>query len=361
MSFLSTLVAGVLPGTRSLRVPLISGLLWTLVCWIVASPYLPDRADSTGWVSQFFAIVDFLGPAISIAVATVMVFILGATLGTVSDGFNQIVGGVVSRLARAWRWQVFAQRARRGLRSQKLKIETELLKLQNDRRAPVPNKLLSSPASDALEKRLQHDLEAHKKRLHAVSSPWLRNVWLRRNAKNLKNLGNPPAEAFSGLELELVDAARADGRALELAEAKRFLGRTDIEKAVWNKVENSSDNDLLAEFSSDPLDVLRSVDEKLYLELDRLRSERELRLAIAVPLLMLAVLAAMEWRAGWPVVAAIPLAMIFRYSIEAQQERTRVLTLIRLHSLRTPALRRAFEAGRADVRLALSAEQAGET
>lgn len=126
-----------------------------------------------------------------------------------------------------------------------------------------------------------------------------------------------------------------------------------MERLVYS--EPNLTREFISEIETDPLQVLQSLDEALFLEMDRKRAEREVRLAFSTPLMALMAYGVISWgNVWWWLILLFPLAMIVRYSFEQAQERTHVLRLLRLNSLRTPALRRVYERGRRDVLMAIT-------
>jgi hypothetical protein len=107
---------------------------------------------------------------------------------------------------------------------------------------------------------------------------------------------------------------------------------------------------LADELPSDPIDGLRALDDRLFLDLDRERAEREVRLAMSPPVVALGVLGAAT-SSNWLAVLAVVGAVVFyRNSLQRSGERARILSLMALKEILTPTMRRAIAAGRDDAR-----------
>lgn len=353
---LTNLVEGLLPGARNLRPPLLAGLLWTLFGWIAFADQIPHRASASGWAAQAYAVISAAGPVATGVTLSVLVFVIGALLSGLSDGISVAVGAGAAYVQRAFRWQRHAQRARQSLRREAAEARSRAEKSEQLVEANEADKSkMSSYRKTAKMQRARYDEVAQ--RLAAVERQGWRRLRIADSSANRRALGQPPALAHAGLEDELVQSAWSEGTGSVLDE----LTQSDIasEDFFWRV--DSPDREIVDRFQdeldTDPLEVVRALNESLYLELDRMRSEREVRLAIATPVLALCIYLGVEWSAWMLLSGLLPLAFLVRYSFASSQERTLVLQLLRLNDLKTPALRRAVEGGRAKARAELRARQ----
>ncbi|WP_222194282.1 hypothetical protein [Modestobacter italicus] len=226
-------------------------------------------------------------------------------------------------------------------------------------------KLAIQQASEADRAKLQKradqqeaELSAVSERLNIVERKKVRRLLLPDSSANLRALGTLPATAGEGLERNLISSAWTQGLSSLSGEEDGYVREMDTYGLAEQppRISDLSEG-VEEEFSGDPLDVLRSLDEQLYLELDRERAERDVRLAIAVPALALSIYAALQWSSWWILACTLPLSFIVRYSFASTQERTRVLRLVQVRSLRTPSIQRAYDAGRTTARLVIKQRQ----
>ena len=343
---LTTIVESLLPGARSLRPPLISGIVWTLFFWILITDLIPTPEKSTGWMSQLYAAANAVGPVTVVSLCAITVFIVGASLATIAELIGSLVGRAANRVVRAVRWQRYAQGSRR-------RLNRELLEARKAAAVTESEQDVTTEIAGRRRRRLSAKLADLEMKVAEVDRQGLRKLLLGDTLEIRRLLGSPPAAAFEGLETELIREARTDGQSMQMQEISEYINEDELHEATWDR---DSNVDLLAksflsELDADPLEVLQSLNQELFLSLDRMRAEREVRLAFSTPLLAVFVLAAAKGSsAWWLILSIIPLAIIARSSFAQTQERTRVLRLIRLHSLRTPAIRRAYDLGRGDVR-----------
>lgn len=389
MTVLEKIIEALLPGTRSLRPPVIGGLLWALFLWLLLSDIIPLANESTGWAQQLYIMISAVGPLTSLAIAALFIFILGASMSNVSELVSKIVGGTFSSAQRMIAWNRHATRGYYKFSNDVLQAQKELdnaqrfsdetekkwadeekvrearLNAERHQRGELPlsvedlaeeekrkearDMYYKYKVGDALLERMNDNLEKANDRLVTITEARIFGRYYRRTPELVKALGKPPATANEGLELEVVDAARQDGHNFTMEDRGQYFP-PEAFRAVAPARDEDLDNAFVSELETDPLEVLRSLDDSLFLEVDRLRAEREVRLAFATPILALTILVASELRVWWLLLlCVIPIAMMVRYSFEATEEKTKILRLMRLHNLRTPALRRAYERGKRDV------------
>lgn len=389
MTVLEKVIEALLPGTRSLRPPIIGGLLWGLFLWLLLADLIPLASESTGWAQQLYIMIAAVGPLTSLALAALFIFILGASMSNVSELVSRVVGGTFSSAQRMIAWNKHATRGYYRFLNEASEAQKDLENIQrqaeeNSKRKAEERKVREASGNterhlafdnvlseadkidiekkknaqelfdkydvhEKLVKRMSEKLNTASGRLVGMKRARVFGRYYRRTPYLVKWLGKPPATANEGLELEVVDSARQDGHNFMMEEKGQYFP-PEAFKAVAPIRDEDLDNAFVAELETDPLEVLRSLDDSLFLEVDRLRAEREVRLAFATPILALIVLAASELHVWWLLLlSVIPIAMMIRYSFEANEEKTKVLRLMRLHNLRTPALRRAYERGKRDV------------
>lgn len=389
MTVIEKIIEALLPGTRSLRPPVIGGLLWGLFLWLLLADVIPLASESTGWAQQLYIMIAAVGPLTTLALAAIFIFILGASMSNVSELVSRAVGGMFSSAQRMIAWNRHATRGYYKLSNDVIQAQKELDTAQQfvnetekkraneqkvleeqldaqlhqgsgsqpsdswilEKRSLIEARGLSSKykSVDTLVDRMREELTSANDRLADMKSARTFGRYYRRTPELVKTLGKPPATANEGLELEVVDAARQDGRDFIMEEKGEYFP-PEVFAALSSARNEDLDNAFVAELETDPLEVLRALDDPLFLEVDRLRAEREVRLSFATPILALIIFAAIQLNI-WLLLllSAIPITIMVRYSFDATEEKTKVLRLMRLHNLRTPALRRAYERGKRDM------------
>jgi hypothetical protein len=110
----------------------------------------------------------------------------------------------------------------------------------------------------------------------------------------------------------------------------------------------------LAEFSPDPVEVLKALDNDLFMEFDRERSERELRGAIAGPLIALFGFLAWDSNPWFAVPLLLAIGLLIVNSTSAALERARVINLVRAKGIKTSTMLQAQTDARLSARGALA-------
>lgn len=342
------LVEAILPGTRNLRPPLISGLLWAIFAWLVVSPKVPDQDEASGTAKQLYDLANFVGPAATVIIGSVLIFVLGAATGSATALLARLLGPGQTSIRRRVQWQWHARRRVR-----------ELLRSLTDQRGEIDKSSAGANPSRAQIKSLEGRISRTKGQLEVVEkNRWkLSSRLIRDNEETRRALGNPGAQADSGLEGQIISRAHNLAVLKQAEDLKLTASLDEIEDAsMFYRRSDDLVTQLVSELHPDPLDALRALDEKLYLELERERAERELRVAISLPLGALGLFGSVQFDHWWSVVTCIATVLLLRNALDDSTEKTRVLNLIEMRELHTPAIRAAAAYGRADVMEFLSAK-----
>ncbi|MCM3503073.1 hypothetical protein M3667_14470 [Microbacterium sp. P26] len=98
------------------------------------------------------------------------------------------------------------------------------------------------------------------------------------------------------------------------------------------------------------------LDEKLFLDLDRERGERLVRLAVSFPMIALGILLASQLNLAIGTITGIAgVVLLARYSVDQSEERARILNLLGLRGATTPSMKAAITDGEARFREARAA------
>jgi hypothetical protein len=131
MTALFSLIASVLPGARSIRRPLLAGLLWAVSLWVALADQVPTRADAGGKAQQIYDLIDYLGVPATVLLAASLTFVLGvlATFGT--DLVRRLFGGLqTTRSDGGIAWHFAVLRRRRELTRSLKGFERDLTRIQ---------------------------------------------------------------------------------------------------------------------------------------------------------------------------------------------------------------------------------------
>jgi hypothetical protein len=332
------MIEGLLPGARTLRAPLIAGLLWALVLWILTASAIPNEATATGWVGQAYELADFLGPFTSTILALVAVFVLGAVAQAATEPIASVLGRGVVPVQSARQWQTHARNSRARMRR-----EANAMAARRDKAGAVDREA----ASEKRRAEIQAMIDGIETRLG----------YIRRTAGNRKIFGLPPASSAAALEADIVEVTRDLARDEAIASSGVNVALETISDS--RDIKNSARplKRLAEEFQADPLDALQALDEQLYLSLDRERAERDVRLAICLPTMALGSVIAYRWTEWAWVLTALSAVGLLRYSLSRVTEKQRVVNLVSIRGLSTPALRLAAAFGRDDVRQYLATQE----
>lgn len=372
---IQTVLEGLLPGMRTLRVPLISGLLWALLLWLFLAPIIPSPQDSHGFAKQLYAVASALGASPTLVVTTVLVFIVGATLATVTDALTTALGWAIQRLTHWFRWQRQIRIGVTDLDREIDGLQASLTRISEDQNAELSSR--PDKRSQSLQRELDECLRQRAKVLPtrkkhsprgtssehgtASSAPAApRNTWWNRlgvkQTQAIRRILGAPPQADEALARMIADLARHDGENEEKARIAPPLSKEEINDAWQHMTSPNSDQERLflqEAAEGDPLELLRAANSNLYAEMDRKRSERELRLAISPPLIILLISTGLSIGSWWVgAISIVPSLMMIRHSLSAAEERADILRLFQLHRLSTPSIEAIRMQGREDMRTA---------
>jgi hypothetical protein len=265
------ILANALPGLRDLRPPLIAGYLWLLVAWLIVQPNLDkDPAGPLG--RTVYELADHVGrPVVAIALS-IAAYLLGSA--------SQEVTGTATRLLAA-RWRVKHH--------------------VNPTQAPAW-------AIDRVQS-LHHELRQKA----AVSAETARDRATRTWEANARTRGEPmpiPIEDDSD------ERVASDLREWVAAVTTGVL-------AEFNRRAQEALRELAQELRM-PATMLVGQQQSLFAEVERLRSEAELRLAVSAPLGVALITCASVGGPGW--LAALPLVgLLIWQGRERQRDSEKVI------------------------------------
>lgn len=332
---LSAFVEGIMPGLRSLRPPLFAGTLWGLFAWVLLADQLPTPDEATGWIAQAYGVLDAVGVAGIAVVAGVAAFLIGVAALALTDPIASLVGRFGKKVGEVPDWQFWVRSRRKQLELQRRDATSAIEKIDSGEGGPRSNrrseeqKLKAANASHAY-------FSGFLGRLRRIYTPQskaaLAVVGKRRSAELTAEgavIQRITSEAFD-------QALLSDG--MSRGEYPFFQGASASAETVAA---------LHSELGSDALDSLRVLDEKLFLELDRERGERLVRLAVSFPIIAFGVLLGVLFIPAIGVVVGLAgLILLFRYSADQSEERGRILNLLVLRgTATTPAMRSAVLQG----------------
>lgn len=213
-------------------------------------------------------------------------------------------------------------------------------------------------AKDADVERLQKNIKTRTRNLKLVGGERLTRFFVKDNRASRKVLGNPPPAAEGDHALEMAQLTRWQAMEDELQKAGLLATSSEVEQELVGRPRRLSDSaaaELIeGEFRPDPLAPLRVRSEKnraAFLELDRKRSERELRLAASLPVLAIGIQGAARWHLGWLILAVIAATAFLQAAGARAGERQEAMAAVRLSTgLTTPALEAAAVTGREMIR-----------
>ncbi|SFS07710.1 hypothetical protein SAMN04487846_2274 [Microbacterium sp. cf046] len=330
---LTAFVDGLMPGIRSLRPPVFAGILWALVVWLVIADELPPPKDATGWIAQVYAVMGWIGTAGLAVVVGVAVFLIGVAALALTDPLATLVGRLGREFTAVVQWQRYARARRRDFGRVRAEALGTIESLKDQNTAAAERRRASAQAEIS-------QVEEGERYFGRRANP--RRLYTPRTKKARHALGEPPLVPFeseSSVITELItdalfDAMHADGKSPDDFSYIDESGDTSIAERL-NK-----------ELGSDPLEVVRGLDEGLYSDLDRERGERLVRLAVSFPLIALGLYVAITitpWLGI--VVAAAGVVLLVRYSTVQSGERDRILNLLVLNSKFTAAMKAASREG----------------
>lgn len=330
------LIETLLPGARHLRPALFSGFLWLLLGWLLISSQIPDRAHASGLMLQAYQLGNFFGPLGLVVGATALAFVLGTLTGPVVDGLARGMNGVERSIRTGLGRRTYVVRTWKAL---KREIEglTQAMNAEPDGDAEVAAKR---------QRGQKQRVEQATERKALIK--WRHFVWPSKKFVALLAGESLRSRPRPERELRLVRAKRREGakKYFDLINFDNYKSLEDVAEPVWE--DETLANQLRHELESGPLELLRALDEKLYLDLDRERSEREVRLAVSLPIAFIGLYAVSEWT-PWAWILVVAAIVLFVQSADQPAAlKERVLDLIETKGLESPVVRAVLQRGRDD-------------
>lgn len=307
------MVAALLPGLRDLRAPLAAGYVWLLALYIAFESSIPTEAQATGvWQS----ILRLHGAVGSFGVGVALTFV-AYLLGSISEVLTSALLGIS--------------------RSDWRPVGTLWARLSQLREPPPGSGEVSRAGSAALHELATAHLRAVEDALPAgitlasvtrvaSASSSAEPEHLRRVARLVErvlpqlSLSELPADLEVDMQLEIDEGKRADF--VRNAMARHIAGQ------VVSELDLVRTN-------------LRGRESELFSEIDRLRSEAELRLALALPMVALGTALASQSATG-PAVAVLAASAVLAFQGRGRQRESddALIEAIRLDRAPTPSLGR---------------------
>jgi hypothetical protein len=334
LTSLLSLMSSVLPGARNVRAPFFAGLLWAGFLWLLLGERIPSRSEAAGATEQVYGLIDFLGALGTVALGSLLIFVLGALATVGVNAASSLIGRLQARAVRGIAWQRNASRRRAELRLRLPDLEqTIALAAKTDPRLDARQKNSLQEEAETAQKNRAEAEDRIRVLEPAGRMRSLRRLWIPNNAVTRLALGYIPDEND-----EHTTAQRIVSQWYHIA-ASKIAPEPGAPSWPENGWHAGLDAELLAEFKPDPVEALKAIDYDLFLEKDRARSEREIRVAVAAPAIAFCAYGLAEW-SGWfapPLLLAI--ALFLSNSLAPAAERARVMTLVALRGKETPAMR----------------------
>lgn len=246
--FLSALV----PGLRHARIPLVSGLLWTLALWITFTDLATGITPRVAFFSQVEELAASAPTSITLVVITTLIFVLGALTAPMAQLAAAVAGRILGT-ARAWlEWQQHISNRRRGFAAQAEQRRTFAQGITTEsgrervRRQSYENEI----------KRLQALLSVSRLRL----LPTLPNS----GRKIVREYGQPPPRARQQL-LESIAAKRVmTGFYETIDKATASAPSFDADFETNNAIAKAGHNFRDEVFGTDPLRLLQLWSQPLF-------------------------------------------------------------------------------------------------
>lgn len=337
---ISSLIDSLLPGTRSLRPPLISGLLWALLILVL---YTESVSESTDMAGQAFILISEINTLPVIVVISVLIWVLGVLSMAFTEFLSKAIAPVLSKINRWFVWKIHAYKKAKDL-------EQKLDKLQNDYETKSNDGKQSSGRNlEIINKKITELID----KIDQVKSSTTCGLWISENPSTSNILGKPTQHdrTFS-ICYNIVDGVMREAMHDEMQSFSDKKPTSSINMATLGYEEM-----FLEEFEPDPLDALRGMDESLFLELDRERTENEVRLGISTPLLVLGIIGSLTWGYLFLIFSLFGTLLLSKGALDQSIERSRVINLVGLKGLQTPALRLAAIEGRNQLHRFLAEKQ----
>lgn len=278
-----------------------------------------------------FGFAKFVGPIGSVAALVVVAFVAGTIAAPIAVIPGQLLGSARDKFGRWRSWIKHVKNSKRGLIGSTDSLRGEL-------RNPFPEGDAKTVAQrESRQARLDRELATLK--MIKWYSPFVPLKDLR------KALGNPSQPEDRERESQLIRSAYVEG-AERYFEKVGFDEYPSMDRVVghgggWEHVDQ-----LRRELSPDPLDLVFALDEKLFLELDRERAVRDVRIAVSLPVAAISAYAATQWSPWASVVTAAAVILYVQSTSAAAVETGRIIDLIRARGLKPPSVLVAVSSGR---------------
>lgn len=341
------IISSVMPGARSLRAPFFAGILWTLFLWLLVAEAVPSRTDRNPLSTQAYSVLDFLGSTGAILLISILVFVVGAT-GTFAVGaVSTAIGRLVQSAKDGLKWQRHARAKRRQIRgwirewNRTLQLASLLPKEPPADEGPADS-YLRRIATQAEKSKARHEEELQKLEPRTGWKWFYRHCWIRNDALTQSALGVMPSDDEDEVADVIVQEAY-NRAAMNYAEKIGFKGWPEH---AWA---GGASQDFLAEFRPDPVEALKALDDDLFVEVDRERSERELRVSISGPLIAMGIYGMTQASEWFWILIVLASALLVANSTSPARERSRIMKQVSLKGLETPAMRSAALQAQRDV------------
>jgi hypothetical protein len=300
------MLLNILPGLRELRAPLAAGYLWLLVGWLAfGDAELPRHARD--FLEEFRGV----GNAVALSFAA---YLSGALL---SDAFRPVWTRLI-----VLRRRVLAQYFDEPTRARRASIARDLRELTSREEAAMGSVANNPPSPPSVTARREAFLQ------HFGYEPHLGVI--RENAVRTLIAGLSEPLTVRGIRtlVTLVPSGRHD-----------YLSSTQPGFAApseWLADQSST--------AAGELDIARfrllSEERDLFNEVDRLRAEGQFRLAVAIPLIALAITLCLTEHFAW-IAAAIPVGLFAWQGLDRLDESgERLVDALRAEKVTIPALTR---------------------
>lgn len=328
LSFAETL----LPGARFLRPVLFSGALWLLFAWLILQDEIPAADDAEGFAKQAYELIQYFGPFGAAVVILLAAFIVGTLTAPIAALPALAVREVRSWLEDRRAWYEHVRDSRNEFLTMIAQSEAELAQLETSQSA--------DDSSVGEREKIQEMITLTNTRLKAFK---LRS-WIWRTKELRGYIGHGSAQVDLSRERAFLNRARDDG-ATQYFESVNFTDYPSV-RMVVRSIDAGLVSQLRSELTPDPLDLVHALDEKLFLDLDRERSERDVRIAVSLPFVAIGTYFAVAWTPWASIAAAISLVLFVQNTAASANEANRVLTQLDARSLVPPSARAARASGR---------------
>lgn len=319
---------GLLPGLRDFRTPLVAGALWGVAIWLKWGVGFSSSSDPR--IEEARSFVEDAPDVVVVGLVGAVIYVVGLLANNVAQG----VAAFVSHALKPWfDWSAWVGHAHSERDSKRERVEREKLMLWQSKRRGAKDKQIESRQAELDKAQAKYDeVRTIVKRRWSVP---------RRNPDSVGILGEPIRREPTIVAQELVDSAHESGY---------FEGLQAVDSGLDSRRSGSSSSirtdEVLSELEPDPLDIVFSRDQSFYQVLDRERSEREFRVAVAVPSTVIGAYVGVEispW--SWIVVGAA--VFVFIQAASQIDPSVRVLRFLGATN-GSPAIEKARLEGRQD-------------